>query len=565
MAAHDKHGILRSALGAIEAIFACVDSYLGLDPWIDAMEPYVEDAAVWDSDADRTRAWYVFLQAALTRRPTHRLIPSGVAWLRERLRSGHATAAETLSAGGVLMFYACLAAEDEVAFEVMALTKGHLDREDAPPLPRWTLLYWEGLYHLWKLQYVDAVRCWEYCSRIGAQCGLGLLDFLVHGNLVMVDLAEDRLDQAEVRLRALDEAGVRGHRIAYGLFWMGQTFLRLYRGRSDLPEALAAMVQSSRAAGLFIMEMLCLTDAAAVHLLRGDDVAAASLLDDAESRLKGSVVRQCDGQVMALRAGILYRRGEIEAAHRQFGLALQEVARGGTCGCMLWVRAGLSALLAEAVRYGQHAATVRELVRRFEIPAPARAGAEWPWPVRIRALGPLSVEIADSPVGYGRKAQQKVLELLKLLIAEGAREVDGGAIADSLWPDVDGDAAQSNLRGTVKRLREYLGHAEAVRLFDGKLSLNERICWLDVWAFRDWCGSLLTDGSEAEQRASEALSALYRGPLLQGEQGSWLLTARRRERERFGRVLERLSTRDEGAASRLRDHALIVDPEAATT
>src|SRR6185436_4414504 len=102
----------------------------------------------------------------------------------------------------------------------------------------------------------------------------------------------------------------------------------------------------------------------------------------------------------------------------------------------------------------------------------------------------------------GRKAQQKVLELLKALVAEGAKEVDSRMVADWLWPDVDGDAAQSNLRGTVKRLRELLGHSESVRLFDGKISLNERICWLDLWAFREWCAALM-DGAVASGQHAE--------------------------------------------------------------
>jgi two-component SAPR family response regulator len=222
-------------------------------------------------------------------------------------------------------------------------------------------------------------------------------------------------------------------------------------------------------------------------------------------------------------------------------------------------------LFGAALQISRYAPLVRDLVRRYQVPPPKRAGSEWPWPVRIHSLGQLRIEVDDTLVPFGRKAQQKVLELLKALIAEGGREVDGGIVADWLWPDVDGDAAQSNLRGTVKRLRELLGHPESVRLFDGKISLNERICWLDLWVFREWCGALLEGavGGEQHTEQTQHLQNLYRGPLLNGEDAPWLQPARRRERLRIGRVLARLSSHDESVACRLRDHALMVDPDLA--
>jgi hypothetical protein len=90
--------------------------------------------------------------------------------------------------------------------------------------------------------------------------------------------------------------------MAYALYWMGEMFLRLFRQRSDLPEAIKAIVECSRITGFFNLEMLCLSDAAAVHLLRDEDDAAAALVEEVAARVDGTVVRQCDGQVVALRA-----------------------------------------------------------------------------------------------------------------------------------------------------------------------------------------------------------------------------------------------------------------------
>ena len=122
-------------------------------------------------------------------------------------------------------------------------------------------------------------------------------------------------------------------------------FLRLFRQRSDLPESIKAMVECSRITGFFNLEMLCLSDAAAVHLLRDEDDAATALVEEVAVRVDGTVVRQCDGQVVALRAGLLYRAGQIEQAHRTFAEALDLVVKGGRALGTLWVRAGFEHLV----------------------------------------------------------------------------------------------------------------------------------------------------------------------------------------------------------------------------
>jgi hypothetical protein len=232
---------------------------------------------------------------------------------------------------------------------------------------------------------------------------------------------------------------------------------------------------------------------------------------------------------------------------------------------MLWVRAGLSTLFGAALQISRYAPLVRDLVRRYQVPPPKRAGSEWPWPVRIHSLGQLRIEVDDTLVPFGRKAQQKVLELLKALIAEGGREVDGGIVADWLWPDVDGDAAQSNLRGTVKRLRELLGHPESVRLFDGKISLMSASAgWIYGYSASgaERCSKVLSEVSSTRSKlsickiciAAHCSTGRMRPGYSQPDGASGL---------RIGRVLARLSSHDESVACRLRDHALMVDPDLA--
>ena len=81
-----------------------------------------------------------------------------------------------------------------------------------------------------------------------------------------------------------------------------------------------------------------------------------------------------------------------------------------------------------------------------EVEPSSQNEANWPWPVKICALGELEIEIDEQRYQSKRKSQYKVLELLKVLIAQGVKDVNVDLIAEILWPDAEGDAAVGNLR-----------------------------------------------------------------------------------------------------------------------
>jgi len=140
--------------------------------------------------------------------------------------------------------------------------------------------------------------------------------------------------------------------------------------------------------------------------------------------------------------------------------------------------------------------------------------------VRVFTLGRFDVEVNDAPLRFGRKAQRRPLDLLKLLVAYGGEGVCAEQIAEDLWPDSEGDVALAALRTTLSRLRKLIG-AEAVLGNGGSLTLNPQVCWIDALALNQ----LLTDSSDRrqEQSVEQAQSALvealmlYRGRFLPGD------------------------------------------------
>jgi DNA-binding SARP family transcriptional activator len=126
--------------------------------------------------------------------------------------------------------------------------------------------------------------------------------------------------------------------------------------------------------------------------------------------------------------------------------------------------------------------------------------------------------------------------MLKALIALGGRDVSEGQLTDELWPEADGDAAHKAFSVTLTRLRQLLGTDGVVQLSEGRVTLDQRLCWVDVWAFERMLGRSKKESGKKEGKAIliEKGLSLYQGPFLSGEgEGPWLIAYRERLRNKF--------------------------------
>ncbi len=166
--------------------------------------------------------------------------------------------------------------------------------------------------------------------------------------------------------------------------------------------------------------------------------------------------------------------------------------------------------------------------------------------MKVYTLGRFGLIVDGKVLPVARKTRQKPLLLLKALIALGGREVPEEQLAEILWPDADGDLAHQSLAKTLERLREMLGDDRAVLLRDGRYTLNNRHCWVDVWEFERTLGRADaarkpgahgSDGEEVARFAERAI-ALYGGTFLSGETFcSGVVTHRERLRSKFLRTI----------------------------
>jgi LuxR family transcriptional regulator, maltose regulon positive regulatory protein len=212
-------------------------------------------------------------------------------------------------------------------------------------------------------------------------------------------------------------------------------------------------------------------------------------------------------------------------------------------------RPDLAARLANyALEHGIETEFVRTLIERNRLVAPADAVLAWPFRLRVRALGGFELLRDGEPMRFTGKAQQRPLDVLKLLVALGGKDVDIQQMMAALWPDADGAAAKTSFDSALFRLRKLLDVDNALVLAGGKLSLDRALAWSDVWALEAVFDAAehTGDGNAADAspaRDARRLLDAYPGPLLGTEDEPWIAKPRDALHARFVRALMRLGER----------------------
>lgn len=306
-------------------------------------------------------------------------------------------------------------------------------------------------------------------------------------------------------------------------------------------------------------------DVGPYHVLRADCLLAQGRHDEGLALLE----QQAAGQLGAQRA-LFDARIAVHRAARLIdepGASADALCRDAlhACATLRYSRflrplPHLAARLVErGLRLGVEPAFLRDVVHERRLVPADRTREDWPWRLRVCALGPLRVWRDGLPVTAGRsaKAQRKPLDLLRLLAAYGGGPLAVSLVIDALWPSLDLDAPRASFEMAVSRLRRLLDLPEAVRVADDAIGLDPALVWVDVAAFETLAGR---DG------AAGAALALYRAPLFGAEPLTGLLhTARVRLALTHATLVQyavgrQLAEGDAGAALRTVQSALLHDP-----
>ncbi len=222
-------------------------------------------------------------------------------------------------------------------------------------------------------------------------------------------------------------------------------------------------------------------------------------------------------------AYMFYKTGHDSEGEKKLIQAISALKSRGNTIFLLCARPALSYLCQKALLKGIEKQYVQNLISKAQLFPDTIEGnmQEWPFPLKIQTFDQFKLWKNNQPVQFSKKIPQKPLMLLKVLIALGGKDVSETQISDIIWPDVDGDAAYSAFTTTLQRLRKIIGIDQVIVLQQGKISLDERYCWVDTWAFKHLCSDIKrfvnsnSDHSKKNkiQLYQQAID-LYRGPFL---------------------------------------------------
>ena len=257
------------------------------------------------------------------------------------------------------------------------------------------------------------------------------------------------------------------------------------------------------------------------------------------------------------------------AALRQL---LEEGQKSQLVGFIGWPPRAAARLFAKALTLGIEVPYALEVIRKRQLKPPPDGSApeHWPWRVKVRTLGKLTVEIDGKPLEKHRKAPHRLLDLLTALIAFGGQDVLVSRLTDMLWPDADGDTAQENFKKSIARLRKLLAIEDVIQWREGKVSLNRDLCWVDALAFETHAkrAESPTINAKSHREGERQAIALYQGPFLGLEEiPVWAESRRDQVRTRFVRLVNHRCDQARAAghpeeAIRALEQAIDVDPVA---
>ncbi|WP_024302644.1 BTAD domain-containing putative transcriptional regulator [Pseudogulbenkiania sp. MAI-1] len=531
--AGDADGLAKSCAGIIDAIVAEFDDLASLDPWL------VELIAC--SPAAGTAIAATLGRALLLRDPTH---PALTAWLGGSA-SGRALPDEALVRSMAAMLRGDFAGAATITNSIAA----------ADPAMRIGAALSAALRHFLDGDYIGAGSAARAGRVVGDAEAIHTCDIW----LTMLDgaaaLGAGDRGGARCAITALDTmARRRGDRaIAHYLrSWLADADGERVHAEREAKSALLLAVE----AGLPWVECLARLAVAQFICATGDRHGAA-----AQVRAAAALAERLASPL--LRVPTLFAEAAVElegggvAVLVPLRAALTLAREHGLQHIVGIQRRLVAELCATALTHGVETEFTRSLVRasRLAPPPAALRLAAWPWPFEIVTLGGFALRRDGEAVEFSAKGPGRPVELLKVLVALGGRNVRADHLADALWPHIDADYAHKSFTATLHRLRRILDDDEALILRDGRLSLNPARFRIDLWVLDRCLANLdaqVNDGGPATDVALQALFdeclTLYAGPFLADETDQAIYVACREQlRARLLRVLNGLTRHREGA------------------
>lgn len=542
----DHSGLLASWNAIIDSYVQDGSSFQPLPPWIEAMERILATTPSFPSpelEAQTTCAMFV---ARMYGRPDEPGLPAWADRTERILRTTADLALRTRIAPHLLRYLTFWNSDLPRAQTLLNGLRPAFQSTDVPPANR---IAWHAMTaaYYWLtaepnaclsecrqgLDLADAfqLHCWDT-----QLCVQGVLATLVDNQTEPSEPFYARLDSLHNPVRDIDSA------------WYYYLQAMRHFSQNDLPRArqyLELAHQGFDEAAFPIGALHAMNDLARVMYYQGEHAPAHELLHTARARGRNLRSAYIEHLTEVTEAELALLGGDEAACLGAIRNFLAIASRQRFHNCTGWRSELMARLYTRALEHGVETDHVLAMIRQHVLQPPeeARETDAWPFACKIYTFGRFALTKDGTALVFSGKAQSKPLDLLKVLIALGGRQVSTVHLAETLWPEADGDAAQRTFDTTLHRLRRLLGNDQALLLTDARLSLNPAICWVDTWAFERLIGRLdllLKQPHPSVPHAATItdlagqLARLHRGPFLgRDTHDHWAIAPRERLQNRL--------------------------------
>jgi LuxR family maltose regulon positive regulatory protein len=546
----DVPGIFLSWSGIMESIMYGRESLKELDAWFSIIEDMMTEFKEFPFEYIEVKVLCSMVRSLALRRPSHVKMDKWIYRVRDVIKKSK----DVQSKINCLVSLACYLYSGgnfrELAIVLESL-QALLKQREIDPLTMLTFDWVNAAYYNVMSMYEDGVKVVSEGRKLARSLGFNVMEFVLLGHAVLISLKTGDFVSSEKYLNIMQSClpSVRPWETEF--YHYCSAWEALYRddpvtARTHSEQCLRMCEHTGNPWTTSTAHVLH----AVISFIYGKQKEAFKLLLKARS-----IGSQCKNEF--IRYICLFTEAYFYLQQGKESPGLDAIRKGmrmgrekGFVNIFMWKRGVMERVVTKAIEHGIEVTYLKDLIRKNAL-LPEASHLEidlWPWPLKIFTLGRFTILKGGVPLNFSGKAQHKPLLILKTLIALGGREVAEERIADMIWPEAYGDAAHSAFTTTLSRLRQLVGMEEAVKVYQGKVFLDNRYCCTDIWEFERILGRLDSmwekgflgnDMRKAVQLAEKALK-LYKGPFLSGDNEPWLLSTRERLRNKFLRNVKRL-------------------------
>jgi ATP/maltotriose-dependent transcriptional regulator MalT/DNA-binding SARP family transcriptional activator len=560
----DRTGQVLTA-GAMSRAYILDTNWAALDKWIAALEPLLSNQTEALSPQTLLTGFSRLLYATFARQPQH---PRLSEWA-ERVQAaigGQVECNEAVLAGFSLMMYYNSIGDTSNQEHLVRQLHPLLANPNVGPVG---LTYWKWAYSNYILRVGaprDALAVIDEGLELADNNGLAIAAVIRRYRIGHL-LTLGELTAAEAEIKKLETAP---HIEPY---YEMKSWLALQRGNLALAqvEAQTAM-QMAIDRGRTYYQILDLFLLAEVLVEAGAFEKAQFHINDYRRHTIGMAGRVGEYQALLVEAYMALQQRDRPKCHALLRAALDISSQQRYRSHWSWFPRMMVRLYEEALDHGIEVAYVQDVIKQHGMLPESPDTENWPWPVKIYTLGRFEVLKDGELLRFEGKTQRKPIELAKMLVALGGRDVSANKLIDLLWPEPSASDGRKAFDITVHRLRRLLGRDDALQVTARSVSLNPQLVWVDVWALERRLAPLIPAVNAAlpeigllESQAPQVLN-LYRGHFLPGEtEEPWQIVLKNRLSGRFHRFVLRLGEHWESRqlwprAAELYQRAIELDP-----